>query len=58
MAVISQLLEIPQKIEQCPAMNPLYKAKYKISLFENEVINPSHLNIYFPGKKTISMVEM
>lgn len=39
------------KSSNVAAMNPLYKAEYKISLFENEVINPGHLNIYFPGKK-------
>lgn len=32
------------------AMNPLYKAEYKISLFDDEITNPGHLNIYFPGK--------
>lgn len=39
------------KSSNVAAMNPLYKAEYKISLFDNEVINPGHLNIYFPGKK-------
>ncbi len=32
------------------AMNPLYKAEYKISLFADESIEPGHLNLYFPGK--------
>ncbi len=33
-------------------MNPLYKAEYKIPLFD-ETLEPSpgHLNLYFPGKK-------
>lgn len=39
------------KSSNVAAMNPLYKAEYKISLFDNEVVNPGHLNIYFPGKK-------
>jgi len=39
------------KSSNVAAMNPLYKAEYKISLFDNEVTNPGHLNIYFPGKK-------
>lgn len=39
------------KSSNVAAMNPLYKAEYKISLFDNEVSNPGHLNIYFPGKK-------
>lgn len=32
------------------AMNPLYKAEYKISLFADENTEPGHLNLYFPGK--------
>ena len=32
------------------AMNPLYKAEYKISLFADETTEPGHLNLYFPGK--------
>lgn len=32
-------------------INPLFKAEYKISLFDNKTYNPGHLNIYFPGKK-------
>lgn len=33
-------------------MNPLYKAEYKISLFDEGLApSPGHLNLYFPGKK-------
>jgi len=32
------------------AMNPLYKAEYKISLFADESAEPGHLNLFFPGK--------
>ena len=32
-------------------MNPLYKAEYKISLFADDMMDPGHLNLYFPGKK-------
>jgi two-component system phosphate regulon sensor histidine kinase PhoR len=39
------------KSSNVAAMNPLYKAEYKISLFDNEIADPGHLNIYFPGKK-------
>lgn len=31
-------------------MNPLSKAEYKISLFADEVVDPGHLNLYFPSK--------
>lgn len=39
------------KSSNVAAMNPLYKAEYKISLFADEMYNPGHLNLYFPGKK-------
>ncbi|MFZ1749319.1 MAG: HAMP domain-containing sensor histidine kinase [Saprospiraceae bacterium] len=39
------------KSSNVAAMNPLYKAEYKISLYDDEIINPGHLNLYFPGKK-------
>ncbi|MFN8339077.1 MAG: HAMP domain-containing sensor histidine kinase [Saprospiraceae bacterium] len=39
------------KSSNVAAMNPLYKAEYKISLFDDEFSDPGHLNIYFPGKK-------
>lgn len=33
-------------------MNPLYKAEYKIALFDEGLSpSPGHLNLYFPGKK-------
>lgn len=38
------------KSSNVAAINPLYKAEYKISLYEDEIINPGHLNLYFPGK--------
>jgi two-component system phosphate regulon sensor histidine kinase PhoR len=38
------------KSSNVAAMNPLYKAEYKISLFADEIVNPGHLNLYFPGK--------
>ncbi len=38
------------KSSNVAAMNPLYKAEYKISLFADEIIDPGHLNLYFPGK--------
>lgn len=38
------------KSSNVAAMNPLYKAEYKISLFSDEINDPGHLNLYFPGK--------
>jgi len=38
------------KSSNVAAMNPLYKAEYKISLFADEITDPGHLNLYFPGK--------
>ncbi len=38
------------KSSNIAAMNPLYKAEYKISLFADETTEPGHLNLYFPGK--------
>ncbi len=38
------------KSSNVAAMNPLYKAEYKISLFDDELVNPGHLNLFFPGK--------
>jgi hypothetical protein len=38
------------KSSNVAAMNPLYKAEYKISLFSDETNDPGHLNLYFPGK--------
>ncbi len=38
------------KSSNVAAMNPLYKAEYKISLFADEMNDPGHLNLYFPGK--------
>jgi two-component system phosphate regulon sensor histidine kinase PhoR len=33
-------------------MNPLYKAEYKMPLFDEALApSPGHLNLYFPGKK-------
>lgn len=33
-------------------MNPLYKAEYKMALFDEGLApSPGHLNLYFPGKK-------
>jgi len=33
-------------------MNPLYKAEFKIPLFDESLApSPGHLNLYFPGKK-------
>ncbi|MBK7807363.1 MAG: HAMP domain-containing sensor histidine kinase [Saprospiraceae bacterium] len=39
------------KSSNVAAMNPLYKAEYKISLFADDMLDPGHLNLYFPGKK-------
>lgn len=39
------------KSSNVAAMNPLYKAEYKISLFADDMVDPGHLNLYFPGKK-------
>jgi len=39
------------KSSNVAAMNPLYKAEYKISLFADDLVDPGHLNLYFPGKK-------
>lgn len=39
------------KSSNVAAMNPLYKAEYKISLFADDITNPGHLNLYFPGKQ-------
>jgi len=39
------------KSSNVAAMNPLYKAEYKISLFADDMMDPGHLNLYFPGKK-------
>jgi two-component system phosphate regulon sensor histidine kinase PhoR len=38
------------KSSNVAAMNPLYKAEYKISLYDDEIVNPGHLNLFFPGK--------
>ena len=38
------------KSSNVAAMNPLYKAEYKISLFDDELVNPGHLNLFFPDK--------
>jgi len=38
------------KSSNLAAINPLYKAEYRISLFSNEISEPGHLNLYFPGK--------
>ncbi len=38
------------KSSNVAAMNPLYKAEYKISLFADDMVDPGHLNLYFPGK--------
>jgi two-component system phosphate regulon sensor histidine kinase PhoR len=38
------------KSSNVAAMNPLYKAEYKISLFDDDMVNPGHLNLFFPGK--------
>lgn len=39
------------KSSNVAAMNPLYKAEYTISLFADDITNPGHLNLYFPGKQ-------
>jgi two-component system phosphate regulon sensor histidine kinase PhoR len=39
------------KSSNVAAMNPLYKAEYKIPLFDDDLSEPGHLNLYFPGKK-------
>ncbi len=38
------------KSSNVAAMNPLYKAEYQISLFDDELANPGHLNLFFPDK--------
>lgn len=38
------------KSSNVAAMNPLYKAEYQISLFDDELVNPGHLNLFFPEK--------
>ncbi len=39
------------KSSNVAALNPLSKAEYRIPLFEDELGEPGHLNLYFPGKK-------
>lgn len=39
------------KSSNVAALNPLYKAEFKIALFDNGGYSPGHLNIYFPDKK-------
>jgi two-component system, OmpR family, phosphate regulon sensor histidine kinase PhoR len=38
------------KSSNVAAMNPLYKAEYKIPLFSDGNFEPGHLNLYFPRK--------
>lgn len=38
------------KSSNLAAINPLVKAEYRVSLFSNEISEPGHLNLYFPGK--------
>ncbi len=39
------------KSSNVASLNPLYKAEYKISLFDDNGYSPGHLNLFFPGKK-------
>jgi two-component system, OmpR family, phosphate regulon sensor histidine kinase PhoR len=38
------------KSSNVAALNPLFKAEYRVSLFANEFNEPGHLNLYFPNK--------
>jgi two-component system phosphate regulon sensor histidine kinase PhoR len=38
------------KSSNVAAMNPLYKAEYKMPLFGDDISEPGHINLYFPSK--------